>query len=365
MGLIGGILQPIVTGVETTLFSPLHFIQRPLRWLRAISNYRATASFAPNFAYKLCVKKAASEDLTGLDLSSWNVACNGAEPIHADTLEMFSQTFKPYGFRHIAHMPSYGLAEATLICTGKRFGDAPSLLYLDKTSLAHDRVELLDTGAKNAVAMVGCGKPHQTQQVFIVNPQDRSLLGQKQIGEIWLSGPSVALGYWDKPELSERIFRARKRTESTPLDSQPNGPTSLRTGDLGFVHQGELFVVGRLKDLMIIEGKNVHPQDIEKSAEQAHPAIRPGCVVAFSIDTEEGEQLVVVAETKVTDNMNDQIRELDQIRRQINQTLSKEHELRAYRIVLIKPKSMPKTSSGKLMRSHSRHLFIEEKLETW
>jgi acyl-CoA synthetase (AMP-forming)/AMP-acid ligase II len=240
MGLIGGVLQPLYAGAQCVLMSPLAFVQKPWRWLNAINRYRATTSGGPNFAYDLCVRKINEEQRAALDLSSWNVAFNGAEPVRAETLAQFARTFAPCGFRKKSFFPCYGLAEATLFVSGGQVEEEPVVCSLQTAELQQGRVaETTGEGQK----LVGCGGPWMGQQVVIVDPETESECASGEVGEICVAGPSVALGYWNKPEETEKVFHAR------------NG-TSLRTGDLGFFRNGELFVIGRLKDLIIVRGRN-------------------------------------------------------------------------------------------------------------
>ncbi|MDY6938268.1 MAG: fatty acyl-AMP ligase, partial [Cyanobacteriota bacterium] len=267
MGLIGGVLQPLYGGFPATLMSPLMFLQRPLRWLQAISRYRATSSGGPNFAYDLCARKIAPEQCEDLDLSCWDVAFNGAEPISQKVLEQFAAAFAPCGFRREAFYPCYGLAEATLFVSGGSKNEFPTVETIDANALAQHRVARVEAGAKNARGVVSCGKSLADQEIAIVDPHTLQPCQPGQIGEIWVSGPSVALGYWQQPEITERTFRARA-LEIYPVNGRSNGHGNgnghhngrynghghspphhpfLRTGDLGFIKNGELFVTGRLK----------------------------------------------------------------------------------------------------------------------
>ena len=276
MGLIGNVLQPLYVGARCVLMSPVAFLQKPLRWLQAISHYRATTSGGPNFAYDLCARKINPAQSTTLDLSCWNVAFNGAEPVRAATLERFTEAFKFSGFRREAFYPCYGLAEATLLVSGSRAARPLVLKTVDKDALADGRVsELTEQDAPGHV-LVGCGAASADQSVLIVNPVSLTASADGEVGEVWARGPSVAGGYWNRAEETESTFRAC-------LADAEEGPF-LRTGDLGFVSDGELFVTGRLKDLIIIRGRNLYPHDIERTAEAAHVSLRPGGGVAFSVD---------------------------------------------------------------------------------
>jgi acyl-CoA synthetase (AMP-forming)/AMP-acid ligase II/acyl carrier protein len=353
MGLIGAILDTIYVGLEIKIMSPVAFLQRPIRWLQAISNTRATHSGAPNFAYDLCVRKVTPEQKASLDLSSWQLAFNGAESIRPETLERFVETFGPCGFRPQAFYPCYGLAEATLIVTGRQKSVLPVVRTFQADALEHNQVVVTEKVAspENSRTFVSCGQAVEGQKVVIVNPESLTQCLPDQIGEIWVSGPSVSQGYWQQPEETERTFRAY-------LADTGEGPF-LRTGDLGFLQDDELFVTGRLKDLIIIRGRNHYPQDIELTVEQCHPALRPGCGVAFSLDVLNEERLVIVQEVdRQYRNLN-----VDEVVTHIRQVVAEQHELQVYSVVLIKMGSIPKTSSGKLQRRACREAFLAQSLD--
>ncbi len=327
MGLIGNMLQPIYVGARCIFMPPMAFLEQPSRWLQAISRYRATTSGGPNFSYELCVRKITESELATLDLSSWELAFNGAEPVRSETMKRFAERFSPVGFNPSAFTPCYGLAEATLLVSGHAGENGPLSLNLDTAALAHHQVRHPsgDTGESL----------HPT-------PPD-------QVGEIWVSGRSVALGYWNLPAETEHAFQAR------PLGSN-EGPF-LRTGDLGFLRDGELFVTGRLKDLIIIRGRNYYPQDIEESMASAHPALRPGCGVAFAVERDGEEQLVVVQEAAIRSD-DELVRAIHRIARNIAEI----HELTAHAIVLVRAGTIPKTSSGKLQRHACKTDFLNQNL---
>ncbi|MFF7972346.1 AMP-binding protein [Streptomyces sp. NPDC007905] len=337
MGLIGPVLNTVYLGATATLFSPLHFLQRPNRWLTAVSRYRPHTSGGPNFAYELCLKHADPELLDGLDLSSWKVAFNGAEPVRAATLRRFADTFGRAGFRREALYPCYGLAEATLMVTGGTVDTPPTLLA------AAD-------GAPNAgeadAAAVGCGRPGPGVTVAIVHPEWHKELPEGEIGEIWVGGASVAKGYWRNALATRESFRAQLPDREGRF---------LRTGDLGLLRDGELFVTGRLKDLIVIDGRNHYPQDLELTAELAHPALRPGCTAAFSVDAgAEGEQPVLVAETAPdTAGASQKITDV------IRSALGEAHGLSVRDVVLVRPGTIPKTSSGKIQRRATRAAYLD------
>lgn len=340
MGLIGGILQPLYMGKSNTLFSPTHFLQKPVRWLQMLSQTGCTISGGPNFAYDLCVEKVTAEQKTTLDLSRWALAFNGAEPVRADTIDRFSKAFAECGFRREAFYPCYGLAEATLIVTGGYKQSPPAIKSFQIEALERNEVIETEPGAEDSRELVGSGGNLLDQQIVIADPETHASLGDNRVGEIWVSGPSVAGGYWKRDDLNEETFQAR-------LDDG-RGPF-LRTGDLGFLRDGELFVTGRLKDLLIFRGVNHYPQDIEHTAHSAHEHVQHCQGAAVTIGEEGNEQLVLVQETV-------RRRDLDfpAIIEAIRKKVSSTHELPVAAIVLIKTRSIPKTSSGKIQR-HACH----------
>lgn len=351
MGLIGGILQAAYCGGSVVIMSPLAFVKKPVRWLQAISHYKATTSGGPDFAYNLCVRKITPEQRATLDLSSWEVAFTGAEPVRAETLENFARTFEPCGFRKEAFYPCYGMAEATLIISGGLKAQAPIIRQVNKASIEQNQV-VITTDKLESRAIVGCGRTWLNQRIAIVNPESLTLCPPDQVGEIWVLGDSVAQGYWNQSEYTEKIFHAY-------LTDTGEGPF-LRTGDLGFLQDGELFVTGRLKDLMIICGRNHYPQDIELTVEQSHPALAPGCGVAFSIEIANQEKLVIAQEVE-----RHYLRKLniDEVIKAIVQAVSEQHDLQAYAVLLLKTGTIPKTSSGKVRRSACRSDFLAGNLD--
>jgi amino acid adenylation domain-containing protein len=346
MGLIGGILLPLYGGFPLTFMSPLSFLRSPLRWLRAISEYRATYSAAPNFAYQLCVDKIAPEDCDGLDLSSWTYAACGAEPIRAETIHQFLEKYAPYGLRREAFYPCYGLAESTLMVTGGDFLAGPVIKSFQEDRLLEDHVVPIDSAAPGAKALVGCGHPFEGQKLLIVDPTTRRRCPPDRVGEIWVSSASVARGYWRRPGETLKNFQAR-------LADTGEGPF-LRTGDLGFLCENELFITGRLKDLIIIRGRNYYPQDIEMISEKSHPALRTGGAAAFSVEIANEECLVIVQE------VDRRYRNIDvqQVCQAIRQAVVSEYEIPVHTVVLIKHGSIPKTSSGKIQRYACRAEFL-------
>ncbi len=381
MGLIGGILQPLYGGFPVALMSPFMFLQSPIRWLKAISRYQATTSGGPNFAYDLCLRKIKPEQLQDLDLSSWQVAFNGAEPINAQTQKDFAATFKPCGFRPETFFPCYGLAEATLIVSGGQKAAPPALTTVQGTALEQHQVVALGATDADARTLVGCGSALNGQKIVIANPETLCQCPPEEVGEIWVSGDSIAQGYWHQSDASTETFHAC-------LADTGEGPF-LRTGDYGFLDQSELFVTGRLKDVIIINGRNHYPQDIEGTVMQSYPGIRPNCAAAFSISEAGEEQLIIVAElernyinryqkngnnsspkqsppnlsnlvpptTLSADSEPDAVEK--DILTQIRRAVAKEHDLQIHSLLLMKPGTIPKTSSGKIQRFTCKAKFLD------
>jgi acyl-CoA synthetase (AMP-forming)/AMP-acid ligase II/acyl carrier protein len=356
MGLIGGILQPLYLGRPMVLMSPTAFIQKPVRWLQAISEYGATTSGGPNFAYDLCVQKITAEQKSTLDLSRWRVAFSGAESVRAQTLDDFAEAFRDCGFRQEAFYPCYGMAEATLMVSSKLSATAPTVCAIDGVALEQSRVLLAEPDTASVRKIVGCGQIELEQagleqSIAIVNPNTLNRCAPNEVGEIWVSGPSLALGYWQRLDETNHAFRASL--------ADGNGSLFLRTGDLGFIYQDELFVTGRLKDLIIIRGRNHYPQDIEWTVQASHPSLRVGHSAAFSIAVDGFERLVIVAEVE-----RQALRHLnvDDVTSAVRQTISENHQLQVYAIALLKPGSLPKTSSGKIQRGACRTAFQSQTL---
>jgi len=349
MGLIGGILQPLFIGRPNVMMAPMAFLQRPYRWLAAISRFGGTTSGGPNFAYDLCVRKIPPKDRATLDLSSWQVAFNGAEPVHAETLDRFCEAFGPCGFRPEAFYPCYGLAEATLIVSGGYARQPPTIRAFDAAGLARREVIQRDPEDAAARRLVGCGEALPDGSIVIVDPETRTRLPPQRIGEIWTSSPSIARGYWKRPDETRETFHAY-------LADSGDGPF-LRTGDLGFLIDGELFVVGRIKDVLIVRGLNHYPQDIEATVEKCHPLLRPGCAAAFAVETGDQEELVVLCEVERRGQ-----RDLPPIFAAVRRAIADEHEIAVSSIVLLKAGSIPKTSSGKIQRHACRDAYLEGSL---
>jgi amino acid adenylation domain-containing protein len=346
MGLIGIVLQTLYLGASCILMPPASFLQEPLKWLKAITRFGVTTSGGPNFGYELCLRKIKPEDRAGLNLSNWTVAFNGAEPIRAETLDRFASTFEPYGFRREAFSPCYGLAEATLLVAGGMKQTAPVVRVFDETELGRGRAQEV---AGRGRTLVSCGRSLTSDGVCIVNTISLALCPAGEVGEIWIADASVAKGYFRRQEETESTFRARIAGRDEEI--------FLRTGDLGFFHDGELFVTGRIKDLIISRGFNHYPQDIERTVERCHEALRPSCGAAFSVDTGNEERVVVVQE--VNSGKGPQ---LDLIFDAILHALAEDHGVRPYTIVLIRRGAIPKTSSGKTQRQECRRRFIAGEL---
>ena len=349
MGLIGGLISAFFVGGSSTSMSPIHFLSKPIRWLKAISNSGSGVSGGPNFAYALCCEKITEEQCEGLDLSNWKVAFNGAEPIRADILERFSKKFAPYGFEHKSHYPCYGMAETTLIVTGGDPAKPPVVSNFHADKLAEHKVVEVDPGDKAAKKLVGCGKLLLNEKIVIVDPEKRTANADDRIGEIWVNSDSVGKGYWKKPEETVSTFQAE-------LADKP-GTHFLRTGDLGFLHEGELYVTGRLKDMIIIRGVNRYPQDIEATTENCNQKIRAGGSAAFAVDHWDREKLVIVSEVDRSRDTN-----WDEIIQLIRSSVTAEHDLPPDDIVLVRGGSTPKTSSGKVQRHACRQLYQDEEL---
>lgn len=356
MGLIGGVLQPLYIGAPIVLMPALAFIQKPMRWLQAISHYKATTSGGPNFAYDLCLRKITPEQRATLDLSSWEVAFTGAEPVRAETLKQFAATFASCGFREESFHPCYGMAETTLLVSGGLKAATPIIRQVSRAALEVNQVIATSSEQEDSWAIVGCGQSWLDQKVLIVDPDSLTSLPDNQVGEIWVSGSSVAQGYWNKPLETEQNFHAYLATGEGPF---------LRTGDLGFLQASELFITGRIKDLLIVRGQNHYPQDIELTVEQSHPALRPGCGAAFTVDIKNEERLVVIQEVE-----RNYLRKLNvkEVVKNIQQAVTAQHSLQIYATALVKTGSIPKTSSGKIQRHACRTGFLAGSLnviEDW
>lgn len=344
MGLIGGVLQPIYVGRPNILMSPMAFLQRPFRWLSAISRFGGTTSGGPNFAYDLCVRKIKPAELEQLDLSSWEVAFNGAEPVRAETIDAFCEKFGPCGFRREAFYPCFGLAEATLIVAGGFVKEKPIIRSFDGDALGKKKVREVANEAVNSRKLVGSGKCLPDETILIVDPDTKITCRENEIGEIWVKSPSCAQGYLNKPEVSEEIFRAKT--------ADTNDSPYMRTGDLGFLHKDELFVSGRIKDMIILHGVNVYPQDVESTSAHSHKELCDEAAL-FVVEENGRERLVLLQEVERRHDASN-----EELIAAIRKAISNEHELPLDVVILMKQRGIPKTSSGKIQRHACRDYYL-------
>ena len=361
LGLIMNLLQPIYLGAPCVLMTPSGFMHRPLNWLRAIHDHRAEVAAAPNFAFDLCVDRFRPEQMEGIDLSGWKIALNGAEPVRAATLERFSATFAAYGFRAEAMRPAYGLAEATLLVTAAKRGAIPRIRQVSAKALKTARIASPEN-AEDSCPIVSCGSPMDGLSVLIVDPATQQPLQPGEIGEIWIRASSVAGGYWQRAEDSERVFGARAQIAEDEAPEQAGA--WLRTGDLGHLDEdGQLYVVGRIKDVMIVRGVNHYPQDIEATVAASHPSLRRDHGAAFTVtDDQNVERIVVVQE--VERSQRHAVSE-PEVFAAVQSAVVNNHEVALHKIVLIRTGSLPKTTSGKVQRSLTKRRWLEGTLEPW
>lgn len=351
MGLIGSIFQPLYVGFSCYFMSPVTFLQRPKLWLKTISDKKVTTTGGPNFAYDLCIKRIDPASLAELSLSSWDVAYNGAEHIKLHTLEQFSDTFAPYGFRKSAFLPCYGLAEATLIVSGTDKSQEPLALTIPCSG-----DEVLDADASqqkgNTRTVVSNGQVMPELSLRIINPQTLKECPSHHIGEIWIAGPSITRGYWQQPDKNQETFVYR------------DGLTFLRTGDLGFVDsQQQLYITGRLKDLIVIDGKNYYPQDIEETVKMSHPAFNEVNCAVFSVSGTYAQKLIVV--TEVVRQFAQQIeRYTDELKQAVQTAVYNHYQLTVHDTVLLQSNTIPRTTSGKIQRQRTKLLYLLQQLET-
>lgn len=348
MGLIGGILQPCYVGRGAVLMSSATFLQRPLAWLEAMSGYRATTSAAPNFAFDLCVERIKPDEARTLDLGNWHTVFDGAEPIRAETIDRFCRAFADAGFRREAFFPCYGLAEATLFVSGGPWGQGPSMLDVSRSALEQKRAGAPKAGDR--MRLVSSGMPARDIEVRIVDPDLRAECDERRIGEIWVAGESVARGYWNRPDETAEAFGARLHGSTTAW---------LRTGDLGFLDDGQLFVTGRLKDLIILNGRNYYPQDVELAAERSHASLRPGHAAAFAITDGDRERLAMALEVTRHHREADNEAVFSAVRR----ALADREGVLPDVIVLVKQNGIPRTSSGKVQRRATRAMLLDGTLD--
>ncbi|MGI9430287.1 MAG: AMP-binding protein [Bythopirellula sp.] len=349
MGLVGGILTPIYVGGTSYLLAPTTFLRKPTRWLQLLSETGAQISGAPNFAYELLVQKTSEADRGQLDLSRWRLAFCGAEPIHPESLREFATAFAPAKFCAKAFYPCYGMAEVTLLVAGGQGPDALRVLTVDRQRLRQHQAVPVDSSHAQAQELVGCGSTLNGQQLEIVDPKSLSACDDGHVGEIWVTGRSVARGYWNRDSINHETFQAKLQGR--------NGQGYLRTGDLGFCLDGELFITGRVKDVIIIRGRNHYPQDIERTVSESHAAVGMGA--AFSVEADRQEQLIVVHQV----NREHRKADFDEVMRTLRTAIVEEHELDPQSIVLIKPVSLPITSSGKVQRQRCREQYLADELQ--
>src|SRR5260221_4226971 len=354
MGVIMNEVEALYVGALCVLMAPNAFTQRPLNWLRAIHHYRAEVGCSPNFGFDLCVSRYRADQMEGVDLSSWKVALNGAEPVHSETIRRFNETFAGHGFNPNAAFAAYGMAEATLLIAGGRRG-ADHVTRLVSRSRLQDRAVRAPLDGTDLQTLVGCGRALAGERIAVIDPDTWGRLPPDQVGEIWVNGPNVARSYWRNAEVSTTNLNAQIADE----DDRANW---LRTGDLGFLDDaGELFITGRIKDLVIIRGINHYPQDIEHTVQALHPALRQNCGAVFSAPDDQGEEsLVIVQEIERTErNRIDPVEMTGLIR----EGVTDQHELFARHITLIRQGMLPKTTSGKIQRSLTRRLWLEGRLD--
>jgi acyl-CoA synthetase (AMP-forming)/AMP-acid ligase II len=352
-GLVQGLLQPLFSGDPCYFMSPLSFLKRPAHWLGAITKYRGTHSQAPNFAYDHSIRRISPAERGELRLETWKSAGNAAEPINPGVLESFIETFQPVGFNRGAFAPAYGLAEATLLVSSTRLSSGPRVIDLDADALADGRVVSAESG-RSVRKVVSCGELVGGTNVAIANPESLSRCRSDEIGEIWVSDPAVAAGYWNQPGKSKATFAAYLRDSG-------EGPW-MRTGDLGFLRHGELYVTGRLKDMIIIRGANFAPQDIEWVAQQCHPALESADGAAFPLMIDGEERLGIVQELNRKDHPRGGT--LEDIAAKIREHISAEFDVRAHAVALAKRGAIPKTSSGKIQRRACRAALLDGSLQT-
>jgi len=359
--LVGHILGPVYFGFESTLMSPMDFLMKPVRWLRAMSHYKVANSACPNFGYEYAARRIKPEDCRGIDLSNWIVAGNGGEPVLQETMEGFARKFEPFGFRLQTFMPTYGMAESVLFVSGlKSLSEPPRVLTLSSTDLEKHTVRILADNESGGRKVTSCGRPGSDHRVIAVDPATLTPSEPNRIGELWVQGPSVPGGYWNLPEESAATFGGY-------LAGTNEGPF-LRTGDLGFIAEGEVFLTGRLKDLIIIAGRNHYPNDIELSVQRSGAPLRMGACVAISVEIGGVEKLVIIAELDERRLPADgpsgtpDAESMDEFWasavRTVQGAVSKGHGLSVDSVVFVAPRSLEKTSSGKPRRRYYKKLFL-------
>ena len=351
MGLIGGIIQPLFSGMHCVLMSPVTFLKHPINWLMAITRFHGNVSGGPNFAYDLCVRKISIEQMESLDLSWWKLAFMGAEPIRIETMDAFINKFAICGFRPEAFFSCYGLAEATLFVSGGKPFTKPVIKRFDAHLLKQSIVYETNIDNPDSRILVSCGNNFGNQNIVIVDPVTLAYCPANRVGEIWISGSSIAKGYWNRPNDSLDIFSAYPRENS-------EGPF-LRSGDLGFLYKNELYITGRYKDLIIIDGLNHHPQDIEKTVENSNGVIRPGSCIAFSTDVDQQEKIIIVIEIDEYESYIKGIKNPHDLIRSIKQAISKTHDLSVYEVILLKTGTLDRDLNGKIQREACRQTYTQ------
>lgn len=352
MGLIFGLLTAVYMGIPSYIMSPVSFLEKPFRWLHTISRFKGTHTAAPNFAYELCTRKISEEEKQALDLSSLMFVANAAEPVRLETMIEFSKAFSACGFTFDQFAPSYGLAEATVKVSSKTPGDKVSYCFLNSNELEKNKQVFVPETDPNAYPSIGCGWSAIGADIRVVNPATNRLCPPDEVGELWIQSDSVAQGYWNRPDVSKETFQAH-------LADTGEGPF-MRSGDMGFLHNGQIHIAGRIKDMVIIQGRNYYPQDIELTMEKCHPALRPSCGAAFAIDDGEAEHLIVVHEIRREYRKMEDFKEVADA---IRMAVAKNHGLRVHAAVLIPPSSIHKTTSGKIQRSAVREAFLSNTLD--
>ena len=347
MGLIGNVIQTVYLGACCVMMSPVSFVQKPIRWLQAISKYRATTSGAPNFAYDLLCDRVSESQLKQLDLSNWKLAFCGAEPVKETTINRFSDKFATCGFKKAAFYPCYGMAEATLMITGGDYRQPPTIKYVDKIALEENQVVIGEHNGKRVTTIVSAGYPWLDGEIAISNPQTLTECSPNEVGEIWYSSSSVGDGYWRRAEATQKTFQATL-----------NNKQYLRTGDLGFIVDGELYITGRLNDVLVFWGLNHYPQQIERTVEESHVALKPNCGAAISVNVS-GERLVIIQEIERSHRRSFV---LEDVVESIRWAIFQQHFIDVYSIVLLKPGGLPKTSSGKVQRNATKAQYLEQNL---
>jgi len=352
LGLVGAVIQPVYAGGPVVMMSPVDFILKPLRWLQAISRYKGTTSGGPNFAFDLCTRKITPVQIADLDLSSWAICVNGAEPVLPDTLTRFAKTFAPAGFRPEAFSPAYGMAETTVMITLSGRSVPPVVKSFQRSALEQNKVEPAPAAdPTESRTVIGCGRLVENHPIAIVNPDTLKRCGPNEVGEIWVAGGSVAQGYWNRTKETEETFHAH-------IGGSSEGPF-LRTGDMGFVQQDELFITGRLKDVIILWGNNHYPHFLESTVETSHPALRPGGVAAFGIEVNGEERLAIVQEieSRHLKSLN-----VEEVIGAIRMNLGMHHMLEPHAIALLRPGSTPKTPTGKTQRRACKAKYLAGEL---